>query len=135
MIQRLVIFGGTGDLAGRYLLPGLAALQESGHLDASFRLVCADLKDWDDEQFRAWAAAQLEQHAPNTAAEARRAITTAARYRRADIQSPPGVAATTAGEGPVAVYLALASCTLSLTVVGTTVKASTCTSPPPVVPG
>jgi glucose-6-phosphate 1-dehydrogenase len=108
MIQRLVIFGGTGDLTGRYLLPGLAALHEAGHLDASFRLVCADLKDWDDEQFRAWAAARIDQHAPNTAAETRRAITTAARYRRANIQSSPEVAETIAGEGPVAVYLALA---------------------------
>lgn len=108
MIQRLVIFGGTGDLAGRYLLPGLAALYESGHIDADFRLVCADLKDWDDQQFRAWAAAQLEQHAPNTTPDTRQAITTAARYRRADIQSPAEVAETIAGAGPVAVYLALA---------------------------
>jgi hypothetical protein len=27
VIERLVVFGGTGDLMGRYLLPGLAALQ------------------------------------------------------------------------------------------------------------
>jgi glucose-6-phosphate 1-dehydrogenase len=32
VINRLVIFGGTGDLTGRYLLPGLAALQARGHL-------------------------------------------------------------------------------------------------------
>ncbi|MGV9818128.1 glucose-6-phosphate dehydrogenase [Nocardia xishanensis] len=108
MIQRLVIFGGTGDLTGRYLLPGLAALHESGKLDSSFRLVCADLKDWDDEQFRAWADAQLDQHASNTAADSRRAITAAARYRRADIQNPLEVAEAIAGDGPVAVYLALA---------------------------
>ncbi|MFE7718184.1 glucose-6-phosphate dehydrogenase [Nocardia rhizosphaerihabitans] len=108
MIQRLVIFGGTGDLAGRYLLPGLAALHEAGYLDASFQLVCADLNDWDDGQFRTWTAAHLEQHAANTAAESRRAITASAHYRRADIQSTPEVAEAIAGEGPVVVYLALA---------------------------
>ncbi|WP_433758309.1 glucose-6-phosphate dehydrogenase [Nocardia sp. CA-135398] len=108
MIQRLVIFGGTGDLTGRYLLPGLAALHEAGHLDTSFQLVCADLKDWDDSRFRAWAADQLDQHASNTAGDSRRAITAAARYRRADIQNPLEVAETIAGDGPVAVYLALA---------------------------
>ncbi|MET8213062.1 hypothetical protein ABZT51_45555, partial [Streptomyces sp. NPDC005373] len=32
MINRLVIFGATGDLSARYLLPALAALQAAGHL-------------------------------------------------------------------------------------------------------
>ncbi|MET8777103.1 glucose-6-phosphate dehydrogenase [Nocardia sp. NPDC050713] len=108
MIQRLVIFGGTGDLTGRYLLPGLAALHETGKLDTSCQLVCVDLKDWDDKQFRAWAADQLDQHAAKTAGDARRAVTAAARYRRADIQNPLEVAEAIAGDGPVAVYLALA---------------------------
>ncbi|MGW1738380.1 glucose-6-phosphate dehydrogenase [Nocardia sp. NPDC001965] len=107
MIQRLVIFGGTGDLAGRYLLPGLAALHETGQLDAGFELVCADRKGWDDEQFRAWVAEQFDQHGPDIPADTRRAITTAARYRQADVQDPHQVAETIAGAGPVAVYLAL----------------------------
>lgn len=108
MIQRLVIFGGTGDLTGRYLLPGLVALYEAGHLDESFQLVCADLKDWDDDQFRAWVAAQLDQHASNASGDTKRAIAAFTRYRRADIQNPLEVAETIAGDGPVAVYLALA---------------------------
>ena len=32
MIERLAIFGATGDLTGRYLLPGLAALRAGGYL-------------------------------------------------------------------------------------------------------
>jgi glucose-6-phosphate 1-dehydrogenase len=60
VINRLVIFGGTGDLTGRYLLPGLAALQARGHLFEGFELVGASREDWDDEHFRSWAAdAQL----------------------------------------------------------------------------
>jgi glucose-6-phosphate 1-dehydrogenase len=30
MIERLAIFGATGDLTARYLLPGLTALQAAG---------------------------------------------------------------------------------------------------------
>ena len=32
MINRLVIYGGTGDLTGRFLIPALAALRRTGHL-------------------------------------------------------------------------------------------------------
>jgi glucose-6-phosphate 1-dehydrogenase len=108
MITRLVIFGGTGDLSGRYLLPGLAALRAAGRLDDRFRLVCADLKDWDDAQFQKWAAAQLDRHADEVPVSARHTITAAARYRQADITDPATVASAITGDGPVAVYLALA---------------------------
>ncbi|WP_280336609.1 glucose-6-phosphate dehydrogenase [Nocardia wallacei] len=107
MIRRLVIFGGTGDLAGRYLLPGLAALHETGRLGPDFEVVCADRKGRGDEQFRAWAAIQLDRHAPRISGDTRQAILTAARYQQADIQNPAQVAETIAGAGPVAVYLAL----------------------------
>jgi glucose-6-phosphate 1-dehydrogenase len=46
MIDRLVIFGGTGDLTGRYLLPGLAALRAGGHLSERFEVVAASREDW-----------------------------------------------------------------------------------------
>jgi glucose-6-phosphate 1-dehydrogenase len=32
MIKRLVLFGATGDLAGRFLLPALANVYDSGQL-------------------------------------------------------------------------------------------------------
>ncbi|NKY48460.1 glucose-6-phosphate dehydrogenase [Nocardia cerradoensis] len=107
MIRRLVIFGGTGDLAGRYLLPGLAALHETGRLEPGFEVVCADRKGRDDEQFREWAAAQLDRYAPAASADTRRAILDAARYRQADIGDPAQVAEAIGGAGAVAVYLAL----------------------------
>jgi glucose-6-phosphate 1-dehydrogenase len=52
LIERLVVFGGTGDLMGRYLLTGLAALHARGHLPARFELVGAARDDWNDDQFR-----------------------------------------------------------------------------------
>jgi glucose-6-phosphate 1-dehydrogenase len=48
VIDRLVIFGGTGDLTGRYVLPGLAALLDGGHLSEGFELTAASREDWDD---------------------------------------------------------------------------------------
>ena len=105
MIERLVVFGGTGDLMGRYLLPGLAALQTRGHLPAGFELVGAARDDWDDERFQSWASAWLERGDVDAAAAT--VLVSASSYRRIDLGDPGSVTACLAGEGPVAVYLAL----------------------------
>ncbi|MFH5823425.1 glucose-6-phosphate dehydrogenase [Georgenia sp. AZ-5] len=50
-VRTLLVLGGSGDLAGRLLLPGLGRLLASGgapHL----RLVGAGADDWDDERWR-----------------------------------------------------------------------------------
>jgi glucose-6-phosphate 1-dehydrogenase len=107
VISRLVVFGGTGDLMGRYLLPGLAALQSRGHLPERFELVGAARQDWDDDQFRSWAAGWLERRTTGDDAAATEALVEASRYHRLDLDDPAGVAACVSGEGPVAVYLAL----------------------------
>jgi glucose-6-phosphate 1-dehydrogenase len=107
MIDRLLVFGGTGDLMGRYLLPGLAALQAGGHLPGRFELVGASREDWDDEQFRNWAADWLQRQATGLDAGAKTLLLGSSRYERLDLADPANVAACLAGEGPVAVYLAL----------------------------
>jgi glucose-6-phosphate 1-dehydrogenase len=107
MIKRLAIFGATGDLTARYLLPGLAALQAAGELGDGFRLAGAGREDWDDDRFRHWAQAQLERHASHLPAAARQAVVSAASYRRSDVTDPGSVGEVIAGPGPVAAYLAL----------------------------
>ena len=107
MIDRLVIFGGTGDLTGRYLLPGLAALRARGHLPERFELVCAGREDWDDEQFQSWGAGWLERQAAGVDPSATTTLMRSSRYERLDLAEPASVTACLAGEGPVAVYLAL----------------------------
>jgi len=107
VIDRLVIFGGTGDLSGRYLLPGLAALLAGGHLSQRFELVAASREDWDDEQFRDWAADWLRRETPPIDAEVAATLLRSARYRTLDLADPASVARCIEGEGPVAVYLAL----------------------------
>ncbi|HEY1274023.1 MAG TPA: glucose-6-phosphate dehydrogenase [Thermoleophilaceae bacterium] len=107
MIERLVVFGGTGDLTGRYLLPGLAALGARGHLPERFELVGASREDWGDDRFRDWAADWLDRQATGVDEAARAALLRSSRYERLDLDDPDRVAACIAGEGPVAVYLAL----------------------------
>jgi glucose-6-phosphate 1-dehydrogenase len=107
MIQRLVILGATGDLTARYLLPALASLRAAGRLGEEFRLVGAGREDWSDEKFRAWATAQLDRHAADLPADARRDVVAAARYHRADVTDPASMAAVLGDGGPVAAYLAL----------------------------
>src|SRR5262245_17829573 len=92
---------------GRYLLPGLAALWTRGHLPAGFELVGAARDDWDDDQFRRWAARWLEREAAGADPAATAALVRASRYRRIDLGDPASVTACLAGAGPVAVYLAL----------------------------
>ena len=107
MIDRLAIFGATGDVTARYLMPGLAALQDAGHLGDGFALVGAGREGWDSSEFRRWAAGQLDRHAGQLPASARRAVVSASRYRQVDVTDPASVAEVMAGDGPVAVYLAL----------------------------
>ncbi|MER5476435.1 glucose-6-phosphate dehydrogenase [Streptomyces sp. NPDC002734] len=106
-IRRLVVFGGTGDLTGRYLLPALAALYAAGHIDDRFTLTAGSREDWDGERYRQWAAAQFERHGAGLPDDAVRAVTAACDYRKADVTDPAEVAALVAGSDPVAVYLAL----------------------------
>ncbi|MEL5955246.1 glucose-6-phosphate dehydrogenase [Streptomyces sp. CLV115] len=107
MIDRLAVFGATGDLTARYLLPALAALRAAGHLGDQLELTGASREDWDTEQYREWIATQLDRHGGSCPSEAKEAIAASARYRRADVTDPADVAAAVAGDGPVAVYLAL----------------------------
>ena len=57
----IVLFGATGDLARRKLLPGFAHLAAS-HLAPPIRIVGSSLEEMSDEDFRAFAKAALEEY-------------------------------------------------------------------------
>jgi len=107
LLERLIILGGTGDLTGRYLLPGLATLRASGYLGDRFRLTAAARNDWDDDRYREYASRWLEEEASGVPPAARSFIVDSSNYRRVDLADPASVAACVAGYGPVAAYLAL----------------------------
>lgn len=107
MLSTLVLFGPTGDLAGRYLLPALAELQAAGHLEGEFSLVGAGREPWDDERFRRLAADRLDRHARHLPAAARAALVASLGYRQVDLGQPSTLAGVVGGPEPVAAYLAL----------------------------
>ncbi len=107
MINRLAIFGATGDLTARYLLPAIAALRAAGEADDAFQLIGAGRDDWSSSQFRDWAAVQLGRYAGNLPATIQAAVASAATYQQADVTDPASVARLVTGDEPVACYLAL----------------------------
>lgn len=120
MIKRLILFGATGDLAGRFLLPAIAELYDSCKLPGGFSFICAAVEDWNDGQFRQHAAERLEKHtSKDVAAASRDAVVRSLRYRKVDFNNVANVAALVGDAsgrsvpdgavGPVAAYLALPS--------------------------
>ncbi|WP_068076785.1 glucose-6-phosphate dehydrogenase [Novosphingobium lentum] len=60
----LLLFGATGDLSRRMLLPSLYALHEDGLVDAGLRIVGTARSDMDDDGFRAFAKEALDEFLP-----------------------------------------------------------------------
>ncbi|MGM9458256.1 glucose-6-phosphate dehydrogenase, partial [Lacticaseibacillus rhamnosus] len=60
----LLLFGATGDLSKRMLLPSLFGLHEDGLIDPGLRIVGSARSDHDDAEFRAFAAQALHDFLP-----------------------------------------------------------------------
>jgi glucose-6-phosphate 1-dehydrogenase len=60
----LVVFGGTGDLARRKILPGLYRRYVAGQIPDTSRIIGAARSDMDDGAFRAFVAAALGEFLP-----------------------------------------------------------------------
>ena len=57
----IVLFGATGDLARRKLLPGLFRLAQAGLLPARYRMVATSRSDHTDDSFRTFAREAVEE--------------------------------------------------------------------------
>ena len=57
-----VIFGATGNLAQRKLLPALYRLEQAGRIPVGSALVGVGRRDWDSQQWRAAVAGLLQEH-------------------------------------------------------------------------
>src|SRR3954453_14480079 len=109
VIANLVLFGASGDLAGRFLLPALASLRASGRLADDFVVVGTAQEEGDGEGFRRHAAERLAEHAADVPREQRDGLVRSLRYRPADLGDADALAnvLAAAGDGPVAAYLAV----------------------------
>ena len=116
MIERFVLLGATGDLAGRFLFPALAELHDAGQLPANFDILAAARQDLDDEGFRQHIAQRLEQHGAKVNAKSRAEIIRRTRFipvdlmkddLHAELEKMLGQDRNGAARPAVALYLAL----------------------------
>ena len=63
MIERMVLFGASGDLTSRLLLPAVAQLAEAELLPPTLTMVGSDITDWSTGDFREHIAEKLHEHA------------------------------------------------------------------------
>jgi glucose-6-phosphate 1-dehydrogenase len=122
VIEHIVIFGATGDLTARYLIPALAHLCEADKLPSRIRITGVDRREWQNNKdgFRRFVLESLDRHAGGVSAAARaKLVVEALDYRQADVTDGESVvrALGTLRE-PVLAYLALPP-----PVFGSTIKA------------
>ncbi len=89
----LVIFGATGDLTQRKLVPALAGLQRDGLLPSSFAVVGFARRPKSDEQFRTELAEGVRMHGREGAASAFTDLAPRIHYHRADFSDESGYGA------------------------------------------
>lgn len=112
MVGTLLLFGATGDLAGRLLLPALGQLHAAGKLPADFRIVATSRQDWDSEQYRQHMAQKLDQHAQHVPQSSREALMMLTTHVPGDVSNTESIRAvvneaTGKGHQPIVAYLAL----------------------------
>lgn len=107
MMPSFIIFGATGDLTGRFLLPAFAHLIHADKLSSVPVIVGVGKEQWDRADFRRHAEKQLALHS-EADEKARQQLLASLDYQPADVTDPRQVATAMAKvNGPVIVYLAL----------------------------
>jgi glucose-6-phosphate 1-dehydrogenase len=108
MMRHFVIFGASGDLASRYLLPTLAQLRRAQMLGADIQILGIAPEDWDKAFFQNYIRAKLKVHAPDVVDAWTEDLSTRLEYRKADVTKPEQVKTALASVNEAAVlYLAL----------------------------
>jgi glucose-6-phosphate 1-dehydrogenase len=108
MIERFVLFGASGDLAARLLLPSLARLVEEHAVPATLRVIGSGTDDMSADDFKNHIAGALAEHADAVDEDARQRVVDALQYVSADVTDASDVAKVLkVGSGPALVYLAL----------------------------
>ena len=107
MIERMVLFGASGDLTSRLLMPAVAQLAEAELLPQPFTIVGSATSDWSTEEFREHIAAALKEHS-TVAPATRDAVVRMLSFEPADVTQPKDVSRLIGDDHPdTLVYLAL----------------------------
>ncbi|MCZ2805896.1 glucose-6-phosphate dehydrogenase [Modestobacter sp. VKM Ac-2983] len=88
MQATFVVLGGTGDLTGRLLLPGLAQLVQADALDDGVDVLAVGRDDWSEQEYREWAGERLAEHGAQVPEQARDQLVSRLGYQRGDVTSP-----------------------------------------------
>jgi glucose-6-phosphate 1-dehydrogenase len=108
MIDRVVIFGATGDLTSRLLMPALAELARERELPDGFQVLGVGRATWTADDFRQRIAGALTAHASQVSASVRDGLVTRLDYRTADVTNAAEMTALLDGvDRPLLAYLAL----------------------------
>ena len=125
--QRLLLFGATGDLSRRKLLPSLCALDADGLLPENLAIIGTARSDMDDGTFRSMARAALEEFLPAQRRGSMAKFLNRLSYQSLDASSTEGfdaladkVAAsgTGADDGGLAIFLSTAPRLFGPTIAG-----------------
>jgi glucose-6-phosphate 1-dehydrogenase len=108
MSRTFLVLGGSGDLTGRLLLPGLAELEAAGELGDDFAVLAVSQPDWDDQQYIRWARDRLAEHADRVPEDSRERLLRRLRYLPGDVTDAGDLGrALGQAQGTPVVYLAL----------------------------
>lgn len=108
----MLVFGATGDMVSRLLLPGIGELLRDGLAPDDLRIVGTARTELSDDEWRAEIADGIAQHAPHLPDDVRTDLLTRLSYVQSDVGNADQImhAIDRASEGkahPVVVYIAL----------------------------
>ena len=106
-MRKFVIFGASGDLTSRYLLPALARLLECGQLPADLSIEGIARSDWSQEEYREHVREKFAQSATDVAPESRDALLSRLGYAKGDVTDPDSLRPLLPTDEPIVAYLAL----------------------------
>jgi glucose-6-phosphate 1-dehydrogenase len=107
MTERMILFGASGDLTSRLLMPAVAQLAEAELLPRPFTIVGSASSDWSSEEFREHIAGALKEHS-TVKPETRDTVVRMLSFQPADVTQPKEVSRLIGDDHPdTLVYLAL----------------------------
>ncbi|MGX7894278.1 glucose-6-phosphate dehydrogenase [Tsuneonella sp. HG222] len=117
----LILFGATGDLSKRMLLPSLCALSHDDLLPPNLRIVGTARSEMDDAGFRNFAREALETYLPRNRRGGMADFLNRLSYQSLDVTTPEGFAELAAKVGPgkrPAIFLSTAPSLFETTIEG-----------------
>ncbi len=108
-VEKLLLFGATGDLSQRMLLPSLFGLHADALLPEKLTITCTARSEYDDAGFREFAAKALDEFVPADRLDPDmvKAFLDRVHYHALDASSPEGYAALAEALGDISGGLAI----------------------------